>query len=118
MKHSDSIKKNYEFRRLYAKGKCAAMPTMVLYVRRHGRPRNRLGITVTNKLGKAVVRNRIRRRLREIYRLDEDRLETGLDMVIVARGRSRGATYGELERDFRRGCERLGIAVSEKEAGD
>jgi len=117
MKHSVSLKHNYEFRRLYAKGRCAAMPTMAIYIRRHTWPGNRIGITVTNKLGKAVLRNRIRRRLREIYRLDEPRLERGFDMVIVARGRSREASYRQLERDFRRACARLGVVRSGDEEG-
>ena len=70
---------------------------------------NRVGVTVTNKLGKAVKRNRVRRRLREIYRLSEGQLARGFDMVIVARMRSCTATYAELEKDFRSACARLGI---------
>lgn len=47
--------------------------------------RNRLGLTVSTKVGCAVVRNRVRRRLREIYRLNEDMLTSGVDIVVVAR---------------------------------
>lgn len=65
---------------------------------------NRVGFTVTTKLGKAVVRNRIRRRLREIYRLNEARLCRGADLVIVARTRSLEASYAVLEQDFLTGC--------------
>ena len=71
MEFTETIKKNYEFRRLYAKGKSAVTPTLVVYTRR-GRPGgNRVGFTVTTRLGHAVTRNRVRRRLREIYRLHE-----------------------------------------------
>jgi len=58
---------------------------------------NRLGVTVSTKLGGAVQRNRIKRRIKEIYRLNEDKLPTGYDIVIVARMRSRFAGYRELE---------------------
>lgn len=104
-----SMKKNHEFRRLYAKGKSAAAPSLVVYFRRVNRDYNQLGLTVSTKVGHAVVRNRIRRRLREIYRLNEDKLERGLDIVVVARVRARFADYAELERDFLRACSRLGV---------
>ena len=74
MKYTVSLKENRVFRRLYAKGRSAVSPTMVLYCRKNGRRENRLGLTTGTKLGHAVVRNRVRRRLREIYRLQEHRL--------------------------------------------
>ena len=75
---------------------------------------NRVGYTVSNKLGCAVVRNRVRRRLREIYRLNERRFRPGYDIVVVARGRSVSADYGSLERDFLRACAALGLLVKEE----
>ena len=109
MQFSVSLKNNYEFRRLYAKGRSAVSPTLVIYVRRSKRPVNRVGFTVTVKLGKAVVRNRVRRRLREIYRLHESELQKGLEMVVVARGRSTAASYRQLERDFLCCCRKLDV---------
>ena len=109
MRASVSIKNNYEFRRLYAKGRSAVSPTLVIYMRRTKRSVNRVGFTVTTKLGKAVVRNKIRRRLREIYRLNEHRLSAGLDLVVVARGRSVNAPYQTLEKDFLSCCGKLGL---------
>ena len=85
------------------------MPTLVIYMRRRKGDENRVGFTVTVKLGHAVVRNRIRRRLREIYRLHETELLRGTELVIVARGRSVDAPYRLLERDFLAGCAQLGI---------
>ena len=85
MKYTVSLKENRVFRRLYAKGRSAVSPTMVLYCRKNGRRENRLGLTTGTKLGHAVVRNRVRRRLREIYRLQEHRLSPGYDIVVVAR---------------------------------
>jgi len=97
MKFTTSLKKNHEFKRLYNKGKSAATQCVVVYCRRNGKAENRLGVTVSTKLGGAVVRNRIRRRLKEIYRLNEEKLSTGYDIVIVARMRSRFAGYREIE---------------------
>lgn len=110
---SETMKKNYEFRRLYSKGKSAATPVLVVYCRKTNRTCNRVGITVTNKVGKAVHRNRVRRRIREIYRLNECRLLRGLDLVIVARVRSRYVSYQELERAFLAACKRLNILMKE-----
>ena len=97
MKYTTALKKNYEFRRLYNKGKSAASQCAVVYCRRNGKGENRLGLTVSAKLGGAVQRNRIRRRLKEIYRLNEIYLAQGYDIVIVARARSRYAGYHEIE---------------------
>jgi len=117
LKFSSSLKNNYEFRRLYSKGKSAATPIMVVYYRKNGREYNQIGITVSNKIGKAVHRNRVRRRLREIYRTNETKLRRGIDIVLVARARSRYSTYWELEKAFLTACEKLGIlsgAVQDK----
>lgn len=110
MKFSVPLKNNNDFRRLYAKGRTAASPNMVLYCRPNKLHQNRVGITVSAKLGKAVVRNRMRRRLREVYRLSEHRLSPGYDIVLVARGRSRTAKFQELMTDFHSLCLKLGIA--------
>ncbi len=73
---------------------------LVLYCRDNGRPCNRLGITVGGKLGKAVRRNLVRRRLREIYRTNEAKFKRGRDLVVVARARSVRTGYWELEKSF------------------
>jgi len=97
MKYTTSLKKNHEFKKLYNKGVSAASKYVVIYCRRNGGTENRLGITVSKKLGGAVQRNRIRRRLKEIYRLNEKKLSVGYDIVLVARMRSRFSKYRELE---------------------
>ena len=122
MKYTVSLKENRVFRRLYAKGNSAVGPAMVLYCRRNGRKENRLGLTTGTKLGCAVVRNRVRRRLREIYRLNEDRFLTGYDIVVVARVRAVHCRYDELQRQFLRLASRLRLlrepaSPSEKERG-
>ncbi|MCD8383303.1 MAG: ribonuclease P protein component [Clostridiales bacterium] len=109
MKYSVSLKQNKDFRRLYHRGKYAACATLVLYWSPNRYQSNRLGITVSTKLGNAVVRNRIRRRIREIYRLHEEQLRRGIDLVVVARAAAPDAEYQRLDRDFQRLARRLGI---------
>ena len=109
MKRATTLKENYEFRRMYAKGKSGVSPCLVVYCRPNHRAHNRLGITVGAKLGHAVVRNRVRRRLREIYRLNQPRMKQGYDVVLVGRVRAVSASYQELERAFLRVCEKLSL---------
>lgn len=108
-----TLKKNSDFRRLYARGRRVVLPTLVIYLRRNKGGESRVGFTVSAHLGHAVVRNRVRRRLREIYRLHKAALCPGLDMVVVARGRSVDAPYRALERDFLAGCARLSALQEE-----
>jgi ribonuclease P protein component len=114
VKKTVSLKQNHLFRRLYNKGQSAVSPYMAVYIRRTGRPENRLGFTVSTKLGHAVVRNRVRRRLREIYRLHETELVTGMDMVVVARVRAVHATYSQLDAAFVKLCSKLGVLKKER----
>ena len=109
MEFSTSLKKNYEFRRVYSKGSSAVSPRIVVYCRKNGGRTNRLGITVSAKLGHAVQRNRTRRRLREIYRLNESSLLSGYDIVIVSRSRGMAAPYSQLEADFLELTGKLGL---------
>ena len=109
-----TLKKNSDFRRLYAKGKSAVNPYMVLYCRRNSLGVNRLGYTVSTKLGHAVVRNRVRRRLREIYRLNSPSMKQGWDIVVVARSRAVTAEYAELERAYLSLAAKLGLLEAQK----
>ena len=104
-----TLKQNSDFRRLYAKGKTAMTPYMVLYCRRNRLGRNRTGYTVSAKLGKAVTRNRARRRLREVYRLNAPALSEGWDLVIVARSRCVSAPWSKLNAAFLKACGELGL---------
>ncbi len=109
MNNTVSLKLNREFRRAYKKGKSAASPSIAVYAYENRKRINRLGITVSTKIGKAVHRNKIRRRFREIYRLNENSIKKGYDIVIVARQRSRTAEYRGLEAEFLKNAARLGI---------
>ena len=111
MRFTSSLKTNRDFRRVYHKGTSAVRPCLVVYARRTGAAENRLGITVTAKVGKAHTRNRVRRRLREIYRLHEQTIRPGYDLVVVARTRAAGAEYSRLEKEFLSASKELGAAL-------
>lgn len=104
-----SLKENAAFRRLYYRGANAGNRYLVIYCRRNGLKVNRMGLTVSTKLGHAVVRNRIRRRLREIVRLHEQQLTTGYDFVIVARSAAVEAEFSALTKAFLTLTEKLSI---------
>lgn len=114
VKRATTVKENYEFRRMYAKGKSGVSSCLVVYCRPNKRDHNRLGVTVSAKLGHAVVRNRIRRRLREIYRLSQPKMKQGFDIILVARSRAVTATYQDLERAYFRICEKLDLLEQPK----
>ena len=99
MKYSNSLKLNHIFRRLYhSNGQANGF--LVLYARKNRTDGTRVGITVGKKLGKAHVRNRGRRRLREVYRLNEEKFLPGWDIVVVARSKAGDADFGDLTRGY------------------
>ncbi len=112
MKFSASLKLNHVFRRLYTTGGFANA-YLVVYARRNAHACNRVGITVSKKLGHAVVRNRVRRRIREVYRLNEARLCPGWDIVIVARSRAIKADFSVLTNAFLSLAKKAGFLAEE-----
>ena len=111
MKRAVTLKENYEFRRLYQKGKSAVGGGMVIYCRKNRLGHNRLGVTVSVKLGHAVVRNRVRRRLREVYRLNAPALKKGYDIIVVARVKCVDAKYSAIDSAFMKACEKLDLVI-------
>lgn len=99
MKYSTSLKLNHIFRRLYHTSGFAD-GLLVLYARKNRTDGNRVGVTVSKKLGKAHVRNRTRRRIREVYRLNEDKFQPGWDIVVVARTKAVEAPFGKLTASY------------------
>lgn len=99
MKFSSALKLNHIFRRLYSTS-AYANSYLVLYARKNKTDTNRVGITVSKKLGSAVVRNRIRRRLREVYRLNEEKFQPGWDIVVVARTRAVSGNFAALTEAY------------------
>ncbi len=113
VKHTVSMKEKHLFRRLYAKGKSAVSPTLAVYARPNHSPKTRLGFTVGTKVGKAVRRNKVRRRLREAYRIHEEQMLPGWDLVVVARVKAAHVPYGQLERELLRALDKLGVRKGE-----
>lgn len=95
--HSESLKKNRDFQLLYKEGKSRANRYLVLYVKENGLEKNRLGVSVSKKVGNSIVRHRITRLIRESYRLHEDMFNNGLDIVVIARSTARDISYHETE---------------------
>ena len=112
MKFSTSLKLNHVFRRLYRTNDYAG-PYLVLYARKNRTGINRVGITVSKKLGKAHIRNRIRRRLREIYRLNEEKFLPGWDIVLVGRGKALDADFAAMVKSFLSLAGKAGILKEE-----
>ena len=108
MKFSHSLKLNHIFQRLY-RTNGQANGYLVLYARKNRTGTNRVGITVGKKLGHAVVRNRVRRRLREVYRLNEDKFQSGWDIVVVARTRAIHADFAQLVDAYMTAAQKAGI---------
>jgi ribonuclease P protein component len=97
MNRTESLKSSNDYKEIYRTGKSYANKYLVMYVRKNGLENNRLGISVSKKVGNSVIRHRITRLIRESYRLSEDRLCNGLDIVIVARIGAKGREYSEIE---------------------
>ena len=114
MKAEITVKENYEFRRIYRKGKSVVTPYLVIYCQKNRQGKTRLGVTVSTKLGKAVIRNRARRRLREVWRLHLPQMQPGWDIVLVARSRCVEGIYQKMEKAYLRALEELGL-LKEKE---
>ena len=97
MKFSDSLKKNDDFKNVYKNGKSYANKYLVMYVLENGTGRNRLGISVSKKVGNSIVRHRLTRLIRESYRLQEERYRCGLDIVVIARASAKERNYHEID---------------------
>ncbi|NLY47446.1 MAG: ribonuclease P protein component [Clostridiales bacterium] len=114
MKKTESIKKNEEFREIYSTGKSYANKNLVMYMRKNHTGKNRLGISVSKKTGNSVIRHRITRLIRESYRLNEDRILEGLDIVVVARTGAKGKTYREIEESLLHLMKLHGILIKQE----
>ena len=97
MKFSESLKKNSVFQKVYRQGKSYANRYLVMYVLENHTEGNRLGISVSKKVGNSVIRHHLTRLIRESYRLHEDMFNNGLDIVVIARSTARDISYHETE---------------------
>lgn len=97
MNKSESLKKNEDFREIYRTGKSYANKYLIMYVKENNSGSNRIGISVSKKVGNSVVRHRITRLIRESYRLSEDSILSGLDIIVVARTGAKERDYSAIE---------------------
>jgi ribonuclease P protein component len=104
MKHFNSIKKNKDFQAVYQNGKSYANRLLVMYVKKSDLPRSRIGISVSKKVGNSVVRHHLTRLIRESFRLHEDVVEAGLDIVVVARASAKEENYKTIESAYLHLC--------------
>lgn len=97
MQFSEHLKKNHQFQFVYQNGKSYANKYLVMYVKENGMDKNRIGISVSKKVGNSVVRHRVTRLIRESYRLHENIFNSGLDIVVVARPGAAAVGFEEVE---------------------
>ena len=100
MKFSESLKNNQQFQTVYKTKNSYANKYLVMYIRENGLGKNRIGISVSKKVGNSVVRHRVTRLVRETYRLHESVFNSGLDIVVVARQSAKDVSFYEIESAF------------------
>lgn len=104
MRRFPSIKKNSDFQIVYKNGKSYANKLLIMYVYKTGNEDTRIGISVSKKVGNSVVRHRITRLIREIFRLHREQTDSGLDIIVVARVAARESDYKKMESAYRHLC--------------
>ena len=109
MKYSESLKKNRDFRFIYQNGVSCANRYLVMYVCRNDSHHNRLGISVSKKVGNSVIRHHLTRLIRESYRLNEEKFDDGLDMIVIARPGAKERNFFEIESALLHLARRHGI---------
>ncbi len=108
------IRKNTEFRTVYRRGKSFSNLILVLYINRNGKDINRCGISVSKKVGNSVIRSRVKRLIGESYRLNNEGLKTGYDLVFIARNPSNSKNYKEIESALKNLLKKAGLINNEK----
>ena len=97
MRFSESLKKNKDLQNAYKKGVSLANRYLVMYVNDNGLKRNRIGVSVSKKVGNSIVRHRLTRLIREGYRLSEEHFRCGVDIIVIARTSAKEKSYHEIE---------------------
>ena len=105
MEYSESLKKNRDFKTVYGNGKSRANKYLVMYVMKNGTEKNRIGISVSKKVGNSVVRHHLTRLIREIYRLNEHHFKKGLDIIFIVRVNAKKTDNQSLEKALLRGAD-------------
>ncbi|AGK99584.1 MAG: ribonuclease P protein component [Clostridium sp.] len=107
----DKIRKNSEFRTVYRKGKSLSNHLLVLYTFRNFKNKdiNRIGVSVSKKVGKSVIRSRVKRLISESYRLNKESLKKGYDFVFIARINCKDKNYKEIEASLKNLFKKAGL---------
>ncbi|SEF98057.1 ribonuclease P protein component [Caloramator fervidus] len=109
MKKEERIRKNKHFRLIYSRGKSYSDDILVVYIFKNKSNINRLGISVSKKIGKSVVRNRVKRLIREAFRVNKDKFKVGYDIIFVARSKSAKSNFHEIEKSIFNVLKKAGI---------
>lgn len=115
MLYSESLKKNKDFQIVYRTGRSYANRFLVMYIRKNDLNRNRLGISVSKKVGNSVVRHHLTRLIREIYRLQEEYFLCGYDIVVVVRVNAKNSSFADMKSALIHLGKLHKIYISEKE---
>lgn len=107
----EKIRKNKEFRFVYNRGKSFSNYLLVLYVLKNGKNVNRLGVSVSKKVGKSVIRSKVKRLIKESYRLNANKIKIGYDLVVIARVASNNKSYGEIESSLLNLFKKAGLDI-------
>lgn len=111
MDNTEKLKKTYEFKNVYNNGKSLADQYIVIYFLKNGLNINRVGYSVSKKIGKSVVRNHVRRLLNESFRLLKTDLNSGFDIVFIARNKILDADFHIIQQSMRRLLKKTSILV-------
>ncbi|MBU5308688.1 ribonuclease P protein component [Clostridioides mangenotii] len=108
---TNGIKKDSDFRKVYKHGKSFANKYLVIYILEKRTEESRIGISVSKKVGNAVTRNKVRRLIKEAYRINiDDKIKPGYDIVFIARVSSSNASFEDIDKSVKYLVKKSGVS--------